>query len=306
MAILSLLVGRAFTVDEKGCGSGFVVSVSVALRGANTMKIHCITMALFVVTCASASAQTLDVPFQLTPYVAVQGFSWQEFDDNGSEALKESGPRFSVGVLSRYSFLQKRSLYVEVDLQYALGTVDYKGFAFDLQTGARTPYNAKSSYSNFEATLSAGYVAEVSKTFRLSPVAGFGFEGWLRDVGNGDPAGYDEKYSVFLANVGVNGVFIVTPKVQFFSGVVVKFPLSLSESIDRLPRVNSQKFNINLTPGSNPRFLVHAGGSIYGVFTLLYFETWTLSQSPEVQGLLQPESKRVHFGIKLGYSLGLM
>lgn len=249
--------------------------------GDNPMKANRLFVALFISVSASVFAQNVDATFQITPYVALHGYSWKEFDDNGSEALRESGPRFSFGVLPRYSFLQKKNLYFEMDLRYTLGTVDYGGFTFDIQTGARTPYTTQTSYSNFEATLNAGYIAELSKTFRLSPVAGFGFEVWNRDIGNGDPVGYDEKYSVFLANVGMNGTFIVTPNVQFFSGVIVKFPLSISESIDRIPRVNSQKFNITLSPGSRPRFLVQVGGSLYRVFAMLYFETWTLSKSPK-------------------------
>lgn len=270
------------------------------------MKTICLFVALFISASSNVFAQNLGSTLQITPYFDLHGYSWKEFDTNGSEALKESGPRFSFGVLPRYSFLQKRNLYFEMDLQYTLGTVDYEGFTFDIQTGARTPYTTQTSYSNFEATLNAGYIAELSKTFQLSPVAGFGFEVWNRDIGNGNPLGYDEKYSVFLTNVGVNGTFIVTPKIQFFSGVTIRFPLSISESIDRVPRVNSQKFNITLSPGSKPRFLVQVGGSIYRVFAMLYFETWTLSKSPEVQELHQPESTRTHFGVKLGYTLGLM
>ncbi len=270
------------------------------------MRTHCFVVALFIVASVTACAQKAGRTFEITPYGSLQGFSWQEFDDNGSEALKESGPRYAFGVLSRYAFLQKRNLYVEMDLQYTVGTIDYAGFTFDLQTGARTPYKTQTAYSGYEATVNAGYDAELSRTFRLSPVVGFAFEGWLRNIGNGDPAGYDEQYTTFLASVGVIGTYVVTPQVRFSSGVSLKFPLSLSESIDRVPRENSQKFNVTLSPGRNPRFLVHGGGTLYRVFVMLYFETWTLSKSPEVQELLQPESKRAHFGIKVGYSFGLM
>jgi len=90
------------------------------------------------------------------------------------------------------------------------------------------------------------------------------------------------------------------------AGFMLKFPFSISETIDRFPRVQSQKFNVNISPGSNPRFAVQVGGSVYRVFAVFDFETWTLSKSPESQGLHQPESTRAHFGIKLGYTIGLM
>lgn len=270
------------------------------------MKKNCCFVALFVLASASVFAQNLGATFEITPYFDLHGYTWKEFDDNGSEALKESGPRFSFGALSRYSFLHKKNLYIEMDIQYTLGTVDYAGFTFDLQTGARTPYTTKTAYSDFGVAANAGYIVELSKTFQLTPVAGFGYEVWNRDLDNGGPSGYDEKYSAFLANVGVNGTFILSRSAQLFSGVMLRIPLSFTETIDKFPRVGSQKFNIELSPGINPRFEVQVGGSIYRVFAMLYFEAWTLSKSPEVQGLHQPESTRKHFGIKLGYTIGVM
>ncbi len=270
------------------------------------MKRNYCLIALLILASTSVFAQNLGSTFQITPYVDLHGYTWKEFDDNGSEALKESGPRFSFGVMPRYSFLHNKNLYIEIDMQYTLGTVDYQGFTFDLQTGARTPFTTKTTYSHFTMVIDAGYIVGLSKKFQLTPVAGFGYEVWNRDIGNGAPNGYDEKYSVVLANVGVNGTFIMSRSAQLFAGFFLRIPLSFSETIDRLPRVGSQKFNIELSPGMNPRFVVQAGGSMYRAFAMLYFETWTLSKSPEVQGLHQPESTRTHFGIKLGYTIGLI
>jgi hypothetical protein len=274
--------------------------------GDNTVKKNCLFVALFISASASVFAQNFDATFQITPYFALHGYTWKEFDDNGSEALKESGPRFSFGVLPRFSFLRQKNLFAEMDLQYTFGTVDYEGFTFDLQTGQRTPYTTQTAYSNFEMTTSAGYIVELSKMFQLTPVAGFAYEVWNRDIANGGPLGYDEKYSVFLGHIGVSGTYIVNNRFQFFAGFILKFPFSISETIDRFPRVQSQKFNVNISPGSNPRFAVQVGGSVYRVFAVFDFETWTLSRSPESQGLHQPESKRTHFGIKLGYTIGVI
>jgi hypothetical protein len=261
---------------------------------------------LFVLLSVSGYAQNLRETFQITPYFNLHGYVWKEFEDSGTEALKESGPRYSFGALSRYSFLQKKNLFVEIDAQYTLGTVDYEGFTFDLQTGQRNPYTTQTAYWNLDAAVNVGYILAVGNTFQLTPLAGFGYEIWNRDISNGGPIGYDELYSVLLGRVGVSGTYLPNNYFQIFGGFILAIPFSISETIDRLPRVQSQKFNINLNPGINPRFAFHVGGSVYRVFAVFDFETWTLSKSPESQGLHQPESTRTHFGIKLGYTIGVI
>jgi hypothetical protein len=276
-------------------------------QGITTMKTYRSFIALLVVLgSANLSAQNLHTTFQITPYVDIHGYSWKEFDNAGAELLKESGPRFSFGVVPRFSFLQKKNLYTEMDFRYALGTVDYDGFVQD-QTGARTPFTTQTVYAGFKLSATIGYNAELSRTFEVTPVVGFGYEFWKRDLANGGPNGYDEKYTVVLGSAGVIGTYVLTPNAQFFSAFLLEFPFSISESIDRYPRVNTTHFNIELSPGNNPRFIVQAGASVYRVLGVLYFETWTLSKSPDVQGgLHQPESTRKYFGIKVGYTIGVM
>ncbi len=252
-------------------------------------------------------AQNLGTTFQLTPYFDLHSYTWQEFDDNGAEALKESGPKYAFGVLSRYAFLQKRTLYVELDLQYTFGTVDYQGYKFDLQTGQRTPFTTQTGYWNFEVATNAGYIIVLSKRFQLTPLAGCGYEVWNREIAIGDPSGYDEFYSVFFGSVGANATYVAGSNVQIFGAFILKVPFSIAETIDRFPRGQPQHTGLSLSPGINPRIALHIGASLYRVFVLLGFETWTLSKSPAVVGgLHQPESTRVQFGAKLGYTIGVM
>jgi hypothetical protein len=264
-------------------------------------------VSLMLVEATFTYSQNHQTTFQITPYFNLHGYTWKEFDDNGAEALKESGPKYALGMLSRYSFLQKRNLFVETDLQYTLGSVDYEGFKFDLQTGQRTPFTTQTGYSNFELTTNAGYIIELSKTFQLTPVAGFGYEVWNREIAKGDPSGYDELYSVFMGNIGGNATFVANSNFQLFFGFIMKMPLTISETIDKFPRGQPQQTNVAISPGINPRFAFHIGGSVYRVNAVFDFETWTLSRSPDVQGgLHQPESTRTHFGIKLGYTIGVL
>jgi hypothetical protein len=250
--------------------------------------------------------QNLGSTFQFTPYFNIHGYTWKEFDNNGAEALKESGPKFAFGVLPRYAFLPKKNLYIEMDVRYTFGSVDYQGFKFDLQTGQRTPFTTQTGYWNLEIAANAGYIIELSRTFQLAPLAGFGFEVWNREIATGDPSGYDELYSVFMGNIGGSATFVAHSNFQLFGSFIVKMPFTLSEAIDRFPRGQPQQTNLSLSPGINPRFAFHIGGSLYRVFAVFDFETWTLSRSPDVQGgLHQPESTRMHFGIRLGYTIAM-
>jgi hypothetical protein len=249
-------------------------------------------------------AQNLSETFQITPYASIHGFSWKEFSSTGAEDLKEAGPRFSFGVVPRFSFLQRNTMFTELSINYTFGTVDYDGFLMD-QLGNRTPYTNKTAYSSFEIAADAGYIFELSKSLQLAPVAGFGFEYWNRDLDNGGPRGYDEKYSVFLANVGVRGTYILTRNFQFFSGFLLEIPLSISESVNLAARGQGGPADISLNPGINPRYIIEVGGSVYRIVVVMYFETWTLSESGIDKGFRQPESTRKLFGLRIGYSIGL-
>ncbi len=267
----------------------------------------CYCLFVLLLALESANAQHLNTTFQITPFLNVHGYTWKEFDDNGTEALKETGPRFAFGAISRYSFLVKKNMFIEMDLCYTIGTVDYQGFKFDLQTGQRTPFTTQTGYSHFEVAANAGYDIGLSRTFLLTPIAGFGYEVWNRDIAINDPSGYAELYTVFLGNLGSNATYIATGNFQLFFGVTVKFPFSISETIDKFPRGQPQQTNVSISPGVNPRLGFHLGGSAYRVFAMFDFETWTLSRSPDVQGgLHQPESTRMRFGVRLGYTIGVI
>lgn len=271
------------------------------------MNKHTTLLGVIALTFSIAHSQNLGSTFQLTPYFNLHGYTWKEFDDNGAEALKESGPKFAFGVVPRYSFLQEKNLYVEMEVQYTFGTVDYQGYKFDLQTGQRTPFTTETGYWNFSLATNVGYIIVLSRTFQLTPVAGFGYEVWNREIAIGDPSGYDELYSVFLGHLGASGTYVAGPRFQLFGGFMLKIPFSMSETIDTFPRGQPQYTNLSLSPGMNPRIAFHIGGSVYRVFAVFDFETWTLSKSPAVQGgLHQPESSRMHFGFKLGYTIGVM
>lgn len=257
----------------------------------------------FTLIGTTSFAQNLGGTFHVTPYFTLQGFKWEEFDNKGRSALKETGPLYAFGVVSRFSLPTARSVFAELDLQYAMGVVDYDGFIVTTQ-GVRSPYRTSTGYAHFEGTLSIGYTFRLFGAVELAPVAGFGIEFWNRDLDNGGPNGYDEQYSVSVGDVGVNVAYIHSKNFQVFSGVQLGFPLSLSEVVDLSTRGRSQLPILNLNPGINPRVLLHAGASISRVLIDVYVETWNLSESDISNGYYQPYSTRTRYGVKVGFAFG--
>jgi hypothetical protein len=267
-----------------------------------TMKTRNLFLIVLLVSSISALAQNSSAPFQITPHADFKFFGWKEFGDNGDELLKESGLLYSFGVVPRLAFGDARKFFVESEMFVNLGTVDYDGFLQDAQ-GQQTPFKTKTVYFGFEVDPAAGYVLSLSKQFDLTPTAGFGFEHWKRNLDNGGPNGYDEKYSVFLFQVSVNGKLVLNRDIHLLSGLGIKIPVSISESVDLASRGQGGPSDINLSPGISPRIRIGAGASIYHALIEFSFETWTLTKSSDDKNYHQPESTRKMFGIRLGYEI---
>jgi len=261
-------------------------------------------MLLHVLPQSSGYSQNINRRFQVTPYVNLGGFSWKEFSDKGDEDLKESGMLFSFGAIPRFAFTKDLRFYADADLQFYFASVGYEGYLQD-EFGNTTPFNTDTGYFGFDLVLSLGYSFPASKSFELTPIGGFGIEYWSRDIGQGKvQQGYVENYTVFLFNVGARGAYIVNRYIQLSSSIFIKMPLTISESVD-LSSTGVGPSDISLSPGTNPLFRIQAGSSVYNFLAELYFETWTLSKSPEDRGFHQPESTRKGFGIRIGYTFAI-
>jgi len=238
--------------------------------------------------------------FELTPRVDWRFFNWTESGPNGAQALSESGSLFVFGLDPRFAFGPKKRFFVEAGTSVYLGTVDYDGAQLN-----GVPVKSKTGYFGFELAPTAGYVFSLGSRFQLTPMVGPGFEYWNRDVGNGDVRGYDEKYTVYRIQTGVRGAYLLNRNVRFHSMLQLKVPVSISESVRVGARGVGQAVDVNVSPGISPAFLVEGGSTIYGFNVALYFETWTLTKSNLDKGLLQPDSTRKLFGLRVGHSFAL-
>ena len=270
-----------------------------------TLNPNVIILMLFVLFIDISFAQSSKSSFSFTPYVKLNSFGWKEFDDNGAEALSESGFLFGFGSNAEYAFTKKKNIFIIGDFQMYFGKVDYDGFLFDQQTGQRTPYSNKTGYFGLEFSAISGYKIKTSKEFLLIPIAGLGKEYWTRDLDDGGQYGYDEDYTSILFNLGIFGDYLVDKNVTLFSKFMLKIPLSLSEYVDATSRGNASPADVNLNPGKNPRIYFETGVNFSQVLIVGYFETWTLSKSEPDKNFLQPESVRTWFGLKVGYEFKL-
>jgi hypothetical protein len=239
--------------------------------------------------------------FEITPRVGWRYFTWTEFGPNGAALLTESGSLLVVGVDPRIAFGPKKRFFVDAGTSSYFGKVDYDG-----QTQNGDPYKSKTGYFGLELAPTAGYVFSVSRRFQLTPTGGLGFEYWHRDLDDGGPHGYDEKYTVFRIQAGLRGTYLLNRDVGFYSTLQLKIPVSISESVHLGARGVGQPLDVNLSPGISPAILIEGGSTIRGVVDVaLYFETWTLTKSNLDKGFLQPDSTRQIFGIRVGHSFTL-
>jgi hypothetical protein len=260
--------------------------------------------AMFIILSGSTvGAQNPNERFFIMPYLGVQSYRWEEFDNDGQRLVKETGPRYSLGATSRLSFLPSKSLFAELDLRYTLDTVDYDGVLIT-QQGLRIPYSTKTAYCAVEGTLTIGYSFKLFRTLLFTPVAGFGSEYWTRNLDYRGPYGYTERFLAPSAGAGIRLTYTPNKVFQMFSATTLSMPVAVSESFTIAPQ-GQGPMKLVLHPGINPRFKAEAGGSLYRVSVIFSFETWTLSRSDTDWLYYQPKSIRREFGMRIGYSIVL-
>jgi len=239
--------------------------------------------------------------FELTPRVDWRFFTWTEVGPNGANNLTESGSLFVFGLDPRIAFGPKKRFFVEADTSFYLGKVDYDGAQLN-----GVPVKSNTGYFGLDLAPTAGYVFSLGPHFQLTPTAGFGFEYWNRDVGDGDPRGYNEQYTVYRIQTGLRGTYLLNRDFRFYSTLQLKIPVSISESVRVGARGVGPAVDVNISPGISPAILVEGGTNIRGIVNVaLYFETWTLTKSNLDKGFFQPDSTRKLFGIRVGHSFSL-
>lgn len=263
-------------------------------------------MVMTVVALAGFSAA--DVPTavagEANVYLAVDGFTWKEFD-NGDRAVKESGTLFGVGLTYLEEFENHMTLKPTAEIFG--GTVDYDGQACDL-FGTCQPATSKVDYFGIKLEGDVGRRFRSARSSFIEPFGGLGLRAWTRDINNGTAAGgsvtsgYTEDWITLHARLGVRGGVDFSSQKQVFAEVGVKLPL-YNENTAYISDIGYGP-DVTLHPGKQASFFAETGIKLSSVKASVFYDGLRFSQSSTVSnGVIaayQPKSTMDIYGVKLG------
>ncbi len=241
-------------------------------------------------------------------YGLIERFTWREFDDAGGQILKESGPRFGVGVAYAHEYSNHMTMKPRIELNG--GSVDYDG-----QTQAGVPAASTTNYFGFKFELDLGGRIRPSQSFVLEPFGGIGFRSWFRDIedtvaADGSvAAGYTEDWSTFYGRIGIRGEQDLGQMNKLFLEAGVKLPFYTENYIDD---DNVSYEEITLEPGNKPSLFAEAGVKLQSFRISAFYDSMRFKTSPTVVvydpslpgyvGYQQPRSDADMFGLRIGGS----
>jgi hypothetical protein len=246
----------------------------------------------------------------LDVYAVTESFTWREFDDFGGQLLKESGPRYGVGVAYSHEF--PNHLTLRPRLEFNGGSVDYDGYTNGVPPAA---VSTTTDYFGvkFEFDLSGRF--RPSEGFVLEPFAGFGVRSWARRINDSIAAdgslalGYTEGWTTFNGRLGLRGEQAFGKGKNLFLLVGVKLPVYTSNYINDS---NVSYEALTLKPGNEPSFFAEAGVKLNVFKISAYYDSMRFKKSPVVVtydpflgafiGFLQPKSESDMIGLRIGAS----
>lgn len=231
----------------------------------------------------------------------LEQFVWKEFDTDGSQLLKESGPRY----VFTYQYQSERQDQMTYDFlaDIYLGNVDYDG-----QTQTGIPVTSISEYVGVRAEALVGYHFLDGASSTLALIGGLGVDTWSRNLrdtftSSGTPvSGYKENYFMIYAKLGLQYQFNLTNWQQKLRAGMRR-PFYTEETIDEFSVTLKPKPSITFFAGWDHSWPL-ANNKTLGLN--LYYEHTRFDASdaePSSIGLVyQPESDMKIIGAKLLYS----
>ncbi len=231
-------------------------------------------------------------------YVKAEQFVWKEFE-GGTRLLKESGPRFGLGIFRHY---EKNRLTFRPMAEVYGGRVDYDG-----QTQAGVPVAVDTNYVGGKIGLDAGGVVTPDSAIRLEPFAGVRGEYWERDIESAvNAAGYRERWESATLRAGLRGESGPgSRRARLFGEAALQWPFWAANRAD-FPGVGEVKVRPEGLLGWSAEGGVKAGP----VRVALFYEKVRFSKSEPVAVplgggaallLLQPDSDYYVYGVSAGW-----
>ena len=239
-------------------------------------------------------------------YLAVDGYAWKEFDDDGSRLLKESGTLIGVGYAYRKEFDNQVTLNPAAEIFG--GKVDYDG-----QTQSGIPATSKVNYFGVKLQGDVGRKFKPAQGAFAEPFGGLGFRAWIRDIQDGTTStglatyGYTEDWLTLYARLGVRGGFDFPGRTQVFAEAGIKLPL-YNENTAHLSDAGLGS-DVTFNPGRKSSLFAETGVNVRHFRASLFYDSMRFTKSNVVVtsngGITylnwQPKSSADIYGIKLGY-----
>jgi hypothetical protein len=240
-------------------------------------------------------------------YASVASFTWKEFDDSGSQVVRESGPLFGVGYI--YRSVSPDNITFQPAVEIFGGGVDYDGTAQILSNQTITAAKSTTDYFGIHLKAEAGSIMHLSEDSLLEPFLGLGFSAWSRKINNARLAdgttasGYEEKWKTLHLRLGLRGQVEGTNKSRFFAEAGLKLPVYTENSV-----------NVTLHPGNEMSYFGEAGYRAGSFNIRVFYDGMRFSRSDDVQSTVyfngsyhtvayyQPRSTADLYGLKLGIS----
>ena len=239
-------------------------------------------------------------------YGAIQSFTWKEFDDNGTQLLKESGPLFGIGFV--YRALPGQLLVLQPGIELFGGNVDYDG-----ATQSGVPVKTTVDYFGVKMKFEAGAAIPLSEGTRseraaFEPFAGLGIAVWSRKIkdstaANGTTAiGYEEVWETVHVRIGMRGMSSKSGGSRIFGEAGLKIPI-YNQNTAYLSDVGLGA-DVTMHPGKKASVFAEAGVQISKFRASVFYDGMRFSRSDDVVSgnfiYHQPRSESDVFGMKLG------
>lgn len=272
---------------------------SVVLNGLRTGAVV-ITCSLFsILFPVAASAGEAHV------YGAVSSFTWEEFEDNGSKLLKESGPLFGIGY--GYRTVVSEAMTLQPGAELFFGNVDYDG-----RTQSGVPVQSSVDYLGLRLKFELGGLVPLQNDDlagpSLEPFAGIGVLVWKRDINNATAAngttavGYREDWTTVHLRLGLRGRSAETDRMRIFGEAGLKLPV-FNRNTARLSNAGLGS-DVTMRPGNELSFFAEGGLQSGRVRASVFYDGMRFSRSNDVVSgsfvYHQPRSTSDLIGVKLG------
>lgn len=261
------------------------------------MKWICLLTALALPSLAQAAAA--DSPVRASIHGHAERFEWEEFNDDGSRILKESGPLFGIG--GNVDFDTRHGFHLEALGDFFAGRVDYDG-----ATQMGEPVSSKTQYAGLMAEGNVAIPVNCGRGFTISPYGGAGGRVWQRDLeDSGNASGYEEYWSTYYGIAGLRVTVRVSPAIELYGKAAVKMPFYNRVDYD-FTRIGGPD-SVVVEPGKKAGPHAELGMTI-GRFVLAgFYERMTFEKS-DYAGVgsdiivWQPKSEATILGVRAGMS----